>query len=136
VVFLHQSRSVLNGGADRHSACSVVRVMTPHPDFAPSDMSIQAALRKMHGQSFRLVKMPVIEPWSWTSRAVVWFSFIRAAASLTVVRTYSSSRKLYDALEGVQTELGSSQPQQVIQYVEALRLRDELYARSNFSIAS
>jgi CBS domain-containing protein len=36
-------------------------------------------------------------------------------------RAYSSSRKLYDALEGVQTELGSSQPQQVIQYVEALR---------------
>jgi CBS domain-containing protein len=31
--------------------CSVVRVMTPHPDFAPMDMSIQAALRKMHGQS-------------------------------------------------------------------------------------
>jgi CBS domain-containing protein len=35
------------------STCSVVRVMTPHPDFAPSDMSIQAALRKMHGQSFQ-----------------------------------------------------------------------------------
>jgi len=36
-------------------------------------------------------------------------------------RAYSSSRKLYDALEGVQSELGSSQPQQIIQYVEALR---------------
>ncbi len=36
-------------------------------------------------------------------------------------RAYSSSRKLYDALEGVQAELGSSQPQQIIQYVEALR---------------
>ncbi len=24
--------------------------MTPHPDFAPMDMSIQAALRKMHGK--------------------------------------------------------------------------------------
>jgi CBS domain-containing protein len=34
------------------ATCSVVRVMTPHPDFAPSDMSIQAALRKMHGQFF------------------------------------------------------------------------------------
>ena len=31
------------------STCSVVRVMTPHPDFAPMDMSIQQALRKMHG---------------------------------------------------------------------------------------
>jgi hypothetical protein len=35
-------------------------------------------------------------------------------------RDASSSRKLYDALEGVQTELGSTQPQQAIQYVEAL----------------
>ena len=33
------------------ATCSVVRVMTPHPDFAPLDMSIQAALRKMHGES-------------------------------------------------------------------------------------
>ncbi len=38
-------------------------------------------------------------------------------------RAYASSRKLYDALEGVQSELGTSQPQQIIQYVEALRLK-------------
>lgn len=31
------------------STCSVPRVMTPHPDFAPIHMTIQAALRKMHG---------------------------------------------------------------------------------------
>ena len=30
---------------------SVVRVMTPHPDTAQEDLSIQAALRKMHGHS-------------------------------------------------------------------------------------
>ncbi|GFG25132.1 unnamed protein product [Aspergillus udagawae] len=36
-------------------------------------------------------------------------------------RDASSSRKLYGALEGVQTELGSTKPQQTIQYVEALR---------------
>lgn len=34
-----------------------------------------------------LVKMPVMAPWSCTRTAVVWFSFIRAAASLTDVRT-------------------------------------------------
>jgi CBS domain-containing protein len=38
-------------------------------------------------------------------------------------RAYASSKKLYDALEGVQAELGSSQPQQIIQYVEAVRSR-------------
>jgi CBS domain-containing protein len=30
---------------------SVIRVMTPHPDTAKEDLSIQAALRKMHGTS-------------------------------------------------------------------------------------
>jgi hypothetical protein len=34
-----------------------------------------------------LVKIPVIAPWSWTKTAVVWFSFICWAASLTDVRT-------------------------------------------------
>lgn len=42
---------VIAAGLDP-SKCSVVRVMTPHPDFAPKDMSIQAALRKMHGMKF------------------------------------------------------------------------------------
>ena len=39
---------VIAAGLDP-ATCSVVRVMTPHPDFAPMDMSIQSALRKMHG---------------------------------------------------------------------------------------
>ena len=38
--------------------CSVVRVMTPHPDFAPMDMSIQAALRKMHDGHY--LNLPVM----------------------------------------------------------------------------
>jgi CBS domain-containing protein len=40
---------VIAAGLDPNT-CSVVRVMTPHPDFAPMDMSIQSALRKMHGK--------------------------------------------------------------------------------------
>ena len=36
------------------SNCSVVRVMTPHPDTAPSSMTIMDALRKMHGMPFVL----------------------------------------------------------------------------------
>ena len=38
--------------------CSVIRVMTPHPDFAPLDMSIQAALRKMHDGHY--LNLPVM----------------------------------------------------------------------------
>ncbi|KAK8097538.1 hypothetical protein PG984_016677 [Apiospora sp. TS-2023a] len=40
------------------ATCSVVRVMTPHPDFAPMDMSIQAALRKMHDGHY--LNLPVM----------------------------------------------------------------------------
>lgn len=40
---------VIAAGLDPKS-CSVVRVMTPHPDTAPPTMSIQDALRKMHGE--------------------------------------------------------------------------------------
>jgi len=33
--------------------CSVVRVMTPHPDVAPPTMTIQDALKKMHSKPLR-----------------------------------------------------------------------------------
>lgn len=39
--------------------CSVVRVMTPHPDTAPPEMSIQSALRKMHNGHY--LNLPVLE---------------------------------------------------------------------------
>lgn len=32
--------------------CSVVRVMTPHPDTAPPAMTVHDALKKMHSMSF------------------------------------------------------------------------------------
>lgn len=40
---------VIAAGLDPKT-CSVVRVMTPHPDTAPPTLSIQEALRKMHGE--------------------------------------------------------------------------------------
>lgn len=40
---------VIAAGLDPKT-CSVVRVMTPHPDTAPPSLSIQEALRKMHGE--------------------------------------------------------------------------------------
>ncbi|KAI9476516.1 MAG: hypothetical protein EXX96DRAFT_301207 [Benjaminiella poitrasii] len=39
--------------------CSVVRVMTPHPDTAPPQMTIMDALRKMHDGHY--LNLPVIE---------------------------------------------------------------------------
>lgn len=40
---------VIAAGLDAQR-CSVVRVMTPHPDTAPPTMSVQDALKKMHGR--------------------------------------------------------------------------------------
>lgn len=40
---------VIAAGLDPHG-CSVVRVMTPHPDCASQSLSISAALRKMNGK--------------------------------------------------------------------------------------
>ncbi|KAF9355458.1 hypothetical protein BGX26_006503 [Mortierella sp. AD094] len=41
------------------SNCSVVRVMTPHPDTAPPTMTIMDALRKMHDGHY--LNLPVVE---------------------------------------------------------------------------
>lgn len=43
--------------------CSVVRVMTPHPDVAPPTMSVQDALKKMHCESsviFILIRLTLL----------------------------------------------------------------------------
>jgi CBS domain-containing protein len=40
---------VIAAGLDAQR-CSVVRVMTPHPDTAPPDMIVQDALKKMHSE--------------------------------------------------------------------------------------
>ena len=42
---------VIAAGLDA-GRCSVVRVMTPHPDTAPPTMSVHDALKKMHSESF------------------------------------------------------------------------------------
>jgi CBS domain-containing protein len=42
------------------SRCSVVRVMTPHPDTAPPSMSVHEALKKMYGQCLPAV-IPILK---------------------------------------------------------------------------
>ena len=50
---------VIAAGLDAKT-CSVVRVMTPHPDCALPTLSIQDALRKMHGKTrlFLFLNLP------------------------------------------------------------------------------
>ncbi|KAJ6096049.1 hypothetical protein N7486_006795 [Penicillium sp. IBT 16267x] len=96
----------------------VSEIMTKNPLCARTDTSATDALDLMVRKGFR--HLPVMDENQDISGVLdITKCFYDAMEKLE--RAYSSSRKLYDALEGVQTELGSSQPQQVIQYVEALR---------------
>ncbi|EAW08054.1 CBS/PB1 domain-containing protein [Aspergillus clavatus NRRL 1] len=97
---------------------TVAEIMTKNPLCARTDTSATDALDLMVRKGFR--HLPVMDENQDISGILdITRCFYDAMEKLE--RAYSSSRKLYDALEGVQTELGSSQPQQIIQYVEALR---------------
>lgn len=97
---------------------TIEQIMTKNPLCARTDTSATDALDLMVRKGFR--HLPVMDENQDISGILdITKCFYDAMEKLE--RAYSSSRKLYDALEGVQSELGSSQPQQIIQYVEALR---------------
>lgn len=97
---------------------TIAEIMTKNPLCARTDTSATDALDLMVRKGFR--HLPVMDENQDISGILdITKCFYDAMEKLE--RAYSSSRKLYDALEGVQTELGSTQPQQIIQYVEALR---------------
>ncbi|KAK5952296.1 hypothetical protein OHC33_006769 [Knufia fluminis] len=97
---------------------TIEQIMTKNPLCARTDTSATDALDLMVRKGFR--HLPVMDENQDISGILdITKCFYEAMEKLE--RAYSSSRKLYDALEGVQSELGSSQPQQIIHYVEALR---------------
>ena len=97
---------------------TIAEIMTKNPICARTDTSATDALDLMVRKGFR--HLPVMDEKQDISGILdITKCFYDAMEKLE--RAYSSSRKLYDALEGVHSELGSSQPQQIIQYVEALR---------------
>ncbi|GAB7363349.1 hypothetical protein MBLNU230_g3630t1 [Neophaeotheca triangularis] len=99
---------------------TIAEIMTKNPLCAKTDTSATDALDLMVRKGFR--HLPVMdEDHNISGILDITKCFYDAMEKLE--RAYSSSKKLYDALEGVQAELGSSQPQQVIQYVEAVRSR-------------
>jgi CBS domain-containing protein len=106
------------GAGIKASAVMISEIMTKNPLCARTDTSATDALDLMVRKGFR--HLPVMDENQDISGILdITKCFYDAMEKLE--RAYSSSRKLYDALEGVQSELGSSQPQQIIQYVEALR---------------
>lgn len=97
---------------------TISEIMTKNPLCARTDTNATDALDLMVRKGFR--HLPVMDENQDISGVLdITKCFYDAMEKLE--RAYSSSRKLYDALEGVHSELGSSQPQQIIQYVETLR---------------
>ncbi|KAH0609523.1 uncharacterized protein H6S33_013009 [Morchella sextelata] len=108
---------VVGQGIDARDV-TIASIMTKNPLCARTDTSATDALDLMVRKGFR--HLPVMDENADISGILdITKCFYEAMEKLE--RAYASSRKLYDALEGVQSELGSSQPQQIIHYVEALR---------------
>ncbi|KHJ34472.1 putative cbs pb1 domain-containing protein [Erysiphe necator] len=108
------------GTGTKASSVTISEIMTINPLCARTDTSATDALDLMVRKGFR--HLPIMDENQDISGILdITKCFYDAMEKLE--RAYSSSRKLYDALEGVQSELGSSQPRQVIQYVEALRVK-------------
>ncbi|KTW29037.1 uncharacterized protein T551_02311 [Pneumocystis jirovecii RU7] len=94
-------------------------IMTENPLCARNDTSATDALDLMVHKGFR--HLPVCDEDGNVS-GILDITKCFHEAMKKVERAYTSSRQLYDALEGVQTEWGQiQQPEQIIQYVETLR---------------
>ncbi|RDA95096.1 hypothetical protein CP533_2076 [Ophiocordyceps camponoti-saundersi (nom. inval.)] len=106
------------GAGHKAANITIAEIMTKNPLCARTDTSATDALDLMVRKGFR--HLPVMDENQDISGVLdITKCFYDAMEKLE--RAYASSRKLYDALEGVQSELGATQPQQIIQYVEALR---------------
>ncbi|KAI1659510.1 CBS-domain-containing protein [Daldinia decipiens] len=106
------------GAGLKASSITIAEIMTKNPLCARTDTSATEALDLMVRKGFR--HLPVMDENQDISGILdITKCFYDAMEKLE--RAYASSTKLYAALEGVQSELGTSQPQQIIQYVEALR---------------
>lgn len=106
------------GAGLKPNSVTIAEIMTKNPLCARTDTSATDALDLMVRKGFR--HLPVMDENQDISGILdITKCFYDAMEKLE--RAYASSRRLYDALEGVQSELGTSQPQQIIQYVEALR---------------
>ncbi|KAJ4363795.1 hypothetical protein N0V95_000989 [Ascochyta clinopodiicola] len=106
------------GAGKKAQNVTIDEIMTKNPLCAKTDTSATDALDLMVRKGFR--HLPVMDE-NHDIAGILDITKCFYDAMEKLERAYSSSRKLYDALEGVQAEMGSSQPQQIIQYVEAIR---------------
>ncbi|KAI8886025.1 CBS-domain-containing protein [Backusella circina FSU 941] len=98
-------------------ATTVADIMTKNPMCVTADTSAQDALNLMVSRGFR--HLPVCNEEGDIFGLLDITKCIYEALN-KMERAYGSSRKLYDALEGVEREWANS-PVQFVQYMEALR---------------
>lgn len=104
------------------SAGSVLieQIMTPNPMCALSNTPASEALSLMVQKGFR--HLPVIDEESNSIAGVLDITKCYQEAMEKLERMYESSKKLHDALEGVNAEIGiSQQPAHVLKYLESLK---------------
>lgn len=103
------------------ASTTVADIMTPNPMCTRIDTSATEALDLMVTKGFR--HLPVVDEDGDVSGVLdITKCFYEAMEKLE--RAYASSKKLYEALEGVQSEMGSTQqPATIIEYVETLQQR-------------
>lgn len=112
---------IVGSGLDAKSH-TIEDIMTANPMCASTDTNATEALNLMVSKGFR--HLPVMDENQNVAGVLdITKCFFEAMQKLE--RAYTSSRKLHDALEGVQSELGPNQPSHIISYVEALKQRTE-----------
>lgn len=112
---------VVGSGLDS-KAVTIDQIMTRNPMCARTDTSATEALNLMVSKGFR--HLPIMDD-NQDIAGVLDITKCFHEAMEKLERAYKSSRKLYDALEGVQIDNGSSQTAQIINYVETLKQRME-----------
>ncbi|KAI9312952.1 hypothetical protein BX666DRAFT_1983624 [Dichotomocladium elegans] len=101
-------------------ATTVSQIMTQGPMCVTADTSATDALNLMVSRGFR--HLPVCND-NGDIFGLLDITKCLYEALDKMERAYGSSRKLYDALEGVEKEWNSNSPAQLVQYMEALRDR-------------
>ena len=109
-------------GMDVHPQDVCIRdIMTPNPMCARQSSAATEALELMVKRGFR--HLPVLDD-DGDVVGILDITKCFHEAMEKLERAYASSRKLYDALEGVNTEWGSGQqPPQMLEYLTSLRER-------------
>jgi len=116
------AQNASQGGAvtarDLRRSLTVADVMTPEPLCTNINSSATEALNIMVSRGFR--HLPIMDDKGEIAGVLdITLCFFEAMTKLE--RAYASSKKLRDALEGVNSELGSMHPQKIMSYVEALK---------------